>query len=525
MSFDEFDKLMGEQSPYMVYDYGTGQMVPATEEEYLAREQYYAQNPDVAPPGTPGKISPKQQEYINQRQNEYVKQIFGNVWPQRELSDALAYADQDPVGFLGDIMAAGKNDNTVAVLKAMFSGVTDDQINQLFAPPAFTPDISKSKTGVLNYDNFRAQYFTFQGWNDYGYGKYDPTKQGDLIQYLQGQDIPVTADLLEQFVDREIQAETEYQKLYSEKALAASGFSKAVGMVLPASGKLIDPERPDINPTDIMFDVATVIPGLGYIGKAGNLIKNAALASKLVKIADTTSLATFSVAQGMNLKRDWADMTNEERLFAIGMTGATALGAGMGLKGVVPKNVQAGLKQIAVGSVKGPVAFATAAGGGKGIPKNFVKTNPLEFIKARNLSTRQEFLTPYSAEDLAKFDLYLSEYGKVGYAITPEKDLVNVFNNSGVKGVGAQAVAKAIESGVETLDCFDKYLPAYYKRFGFEEYKRVPWDNQYAPPNWNYEKYETPDIIYMRYQGGTRNANDIFRRFESAGSRTTTGRS
>ena len=49
-------------------------------------------------------------------------------------------------------------------------------------------------------------------------------------------------------------------------------------------------------------------------------------------------------------------------------------------------------------------------------------------------------------------------------------------------------VEDAIElDGVQYLDCFDGFLPSYYEKFGFVEYKREA--------NWT---EGGPDVVYMR---------------------------
>jgi hypothetical protein len=57
----------------------------------------------------------------------------------------------------------------------------------------------------------------------------------------------------------------------------------------------------------------------------------------------------------------------------------------------------------------------------------------------------------------------------VGVAIDKHGDLQNLFNNGGPKGAAANIVATAIAHGARTLDCYDGYLPDYYRNFGFRE--------------------------------------------------------
>jgi hypothetical protein len=160
----------------------------------------------------------------------------------------------------------------------------------------------------------------------------------------------------------------------------------------------------------------------------------------------------------------------------------------------------------------------------KPAPIKLSLTDPETFIKARDQSKRIQFLTHYTTEQLKDVQLFLSEDSKIGYALTKDNDLINVFNNSDVKGAAQEAVIQAIVNGAETLDCYDGPLVAYYKRFGFREYKRDAWNDEYAPVDWNYKQYEKPDTVYMRYEGGTRDAEEIRRRFRTSGPRTSSGR-
>ena len=108
------------------------------------------------------------------------------------------------------------------------------------------------------------------------------------------------------------------------------------------------------------------------------------------------------------------------------------------------------------------------------------------------------FLSDYNADEYNEMGAtcYLSEDGKSGYAIKPDGDLISVFSLPGAKQ-GAAAVKSAIKNGAKMLDCIGGFLSIYYRKFGFVEYKRIAWDDQYAPKNWDYDKYDRPDIIFM----------------------------
>jgi len=168
---------------------------------------------------------------------------------------------------------------------------------------------------------------------------------------------------------------------------------------------------------------------------------------------------------------------------------------------------------MAVPFVSGSMARETAKGAIR-----FIKPTADQFMQARNRSKRLQYLTTYSADEMRErgFSLNLSADGGVGYALTPDKDLVNVFNNSGVPGAGDEAIINAIKDGAETLDCFDGFLVRHYKKFGFKTYKRDPWDDRFAPANWEYTRDGRPDIVYMRYEGDSRDPGDIRRRLQAS---------
>jgi hypothetical protein len=128
----------------------------------------------------------------------------------------------------------------------------------------------------------------------------------------------------------------------------------------------------------------------------------------------------------------------------------------------------------------------------------FAPAGAQDFINARNTSTRVQYLSPLTPNDLSDHKLYMNTDKTVGVAISKDGDIQNVFNNGGPKGAGTAAVKWAIANGGTTLDCFDGFLPSYYKSLGFEEVSRVKFDRQYAPSTWDYAKAGEPDVVFMR---------------------------
>ncbi|WP_031513668.1 hypothetical protein [Streptomyces sp. NRRL F-5123] len=81
---------------------------------------------------------------------------------------------------------------------------------------------------------------------------------------------------------------------------------------------------------------------------------------------------------------------------------------------------------------------------------------------------------------------YLSDDFASGFGVANDGILIGLF--SLVKGRGEGMVWDAIlHYGASKLDCFDGFLPDYYRRFGFVETERVP--------NWT---LGAPDVVFMK---------------------------
>ena len=133
------------------------------------------------------------------------------------------------------------------------------------------------------------------------------------------------------------------------------------------------------------------------------------------------------------------------------------------------------------------------------------RNNYESFINSMKLSKHLEFLTNYTPEYFKENNVEtfkLTGYN-IGYALKPYVietgeqcvDIISVHNNSSVKNIGKFIIESAIKNGGNTLDHFDGFLTKFYESLGFVEYARYKWDEQYAPKNWNYNVYGTPDVI------------------------------
>lgn len=108
-----------------VYDYDKGTFVESTEEEVARREAFYQRNPQVGPPGTPGKITPQQ------LQQNTLRKVYPEV---ADLPDAMTGIKQraadTPDDFLADLMKRNVADVDLRNVLAMV-GASDEEADEL----------------------------------------------------------------------------------------------------------------------------------------------------------------------------------------------------------------------------------------------------------------------------------------------------------------------------------------------------------------------------------------------------------
>ena len=127
-----------------------------------------------------------------------------------------------------------------------------------------------------------------------------------------------------------------------------------------------------------------------------------------------------------------------------------------------------------------------------------------QFLESLNRSTRKPFLSKYTAEELKNHNVQTYQLNgyHIGYALKPDEDgvdIISVHNNEpNIKGVGDALIESAKANGGTKLDHYDGFLSDLYSKHGFEEYDRDKWDDQYADPNWDYERYGRPDVILRK---------------------------
>ena len=137
------------------------------------------------------------------------------------------------------------------------------------------------------------------------------------------------------------------------------------------------------------------------------------------------------------------------------------------------------------------------------------------FLEERNKSGRPENFSDHAPEDLDAARKFLSQDRRTGYIITPDGDFGNLFNNKGpngekLPGAGKAAIVEGVKNGALTLDCYNGqpgkkgFLPILYSKYGYEPVAKLKWNDDYAPPGWDYESKGRPDVIVMAYKGGDR---------------------
>jgi hypothetical protein len=131
-------------------------------------------------------------------------------------------------------------------------------------------------------------------------------------------------------------------------------------------------------------------------------------------------------------------------------------------------------------------------------------------MKGHNLGAQVEIK---SAEDLSGYNLFRTEAGS-GFAIKPDGDIVAVFASPNEPKGGSFAMLQAaVQAGGTKLDAFDTYLPEIYEAVGFRPVARLPWNDEFAPPNWDKKAFADysqgePDVVFFvhdpEYFGGAK---------------------
>ena len=128
--------------------------------------------------------------------------------------------------------------------------------------------------------------------------------------------------------------------------------------------------------------------------------------------------------------------------------------------------------------------------------KAFLKNNPYSaFVNHYSVSQIQE----------GKMVPMLSRDGKTGLLVHDHGDgrveATALFSTSNKAGAGLRLLKDAIDKqGVNYVECFGEFLPKAYETVGFKAESKSPFDPQYAPDDWDYKKFGTPNYYTMRLE-------------------------
>lgn len=112
--------------------------------------------------------------------------------------------------------------------------------------------------------------------------------------------------------------------------------------------------------------------------------------------------------------------------------------------------------------------------------------DPLAFYQSFTSSFLKEYLTPYTIDEIKKFDLYKVAGYNIGFAIKDDGNIILVHNNDKIKGIGNLLMKKAIQYGGKKIDHFDGFLTGFYLKNGFIFKDNDPFLMEYCPDKWNF---------------------------------------
>lgn len=113
-----------------------------------------------------------------------------------------------------------------------------------------------------------------------------------------------------------------------------------------------------------------------------------------------------------------------------------------------------------------------------------------------------KFLSPYTPEELGQMRTFIHPSGLVGGALHYHPDgrveAGSLFNNGGPRGSGMRMFDHLVGQGANYLSAIGDDLRQRYEGRGFQVSNTMPWDDQYAPEGWNYEKWGRPNVYEMQ---------------------------
>ena len=128
----------------------------------------------------------------------------------------------------------------------------------------------------------------------------------------------------------------------------------------------------------------------------------------------------------------------------------------------------------------------------------------MEVRELHKFSGADKQLTVYSVEEYKGMRLFLSRTGGAGFALN-EDNIVSVFSHPFLTPKALPNLMDvAVRNGGARVDVFDTFLSRLYTREGFRAVATIPWNDEYAPDGWDYEKMKQynqgrPSVVFMVY--------------------------
>lgn len=114
------------------------------------------------------------------------------------------------------------------------------------------------------------------------------------------------------------------------------------------------------------------------------------------------------------------------------------------------------------------------------------------------------FVTAHDVSEYGDMKMFLGDDNGVGVAVTKDGDIVSVFKNPNIsksRKAVSSILLTAIDNGGVKLDNYNGGLSQMYLNHGFIPVARTAFVDEYAPPDWNYERDGRPDIIFWAHNG------------------------
>ncbi len=122
--------------------------------------------------------------------------------------------------------------------------------------------------------------------------------------------------------------------------------------------------------------------------------------------------------------------------------------------------------------------------------------------EAKKVNIFGPFVERHTKSDYDKMKLFTTLDNSAGIAITFEGNIVSVFSKGLHKGVLKSLMPIALSQGGIKLDNYNsERLSAMYADFGFIPISKTAFDKNFAPQDWDYEKFGCPDIVFWIHNG------------------------